>query len=105
MNDDENLVHARMRGESGDGPRNHRHPADGAILLWAPVLARGPSPSAFRHHARRPAHKGALPGLNLRLIKMLHCGKRSVARALNPSYCAQLKFMGSSCLKIVHLVA
>src|SRR5262245_34285835 len=33
---------------------------------------------------------------------MLHCGKTSVAPAQITPYCAQLKFMGSSCIKIVH---
>ena len=33
---------------------------------------------------------------------MLHCGKTNIARAAKPPYCAQLKFMGYSCIKIVH---
>ena len=48
MDDHEDVVDARMRGEGGDGPGDHRHPADRAVLLGgaSPPAARAPLPAA-----------------------------------------------------------
>ena len=103
MDHHQNVSNARMLGECGDGPRNHRHAADRAILLGPSGFAGCPSSPACRHDERRHAHRLALQAaVNPRIMGLLHCGKTSIARAENPSYCAQLKFMGSSCIKIVH---
>jgi hypothetical protein len=103
MNHDENIVHGWMRRESGDGPRQNRDSADRTILLGTAVLACCPGTAAGGNNQRRNTHKPALPkDLTLTTRKLLHCGKSSVARQLNPSYGAQLKIMGPTCIKIVH---
>jgi hypothetical protein len=60
MNDDENVVDAQMFGESGDGARDNRHPADWTILLWAAILAGCPRPAACRNNKRCNSHLQSL---------------------------------------------
>jgi hypothetical protein len=83
-------------------------------LLRPIVLICRPRASACRHDERRDGHEIApakrAKSCKLRRLapvsndagKMLHCGKTNIARAAKPPYCAQLKFMGYSCIKIVH---
>jgi hypothetical protein len=112
--DHENFADPRMLGERGEAARQHRRAADGAVLLRPIVLICRPRASACRHDERRDGHEIApakrAKSCKLRRLapvsndagKMLHCGKTNIARAAKPPYCAQLKFMGYSCIKIVH---
>jgi hypothetical protein len=80
-------------------------------LLRPALLVGRPRASPCRNNQRRHGHgvalvKGNIPilfnGLVASVRKMLHCGKTIIALAANPSYCAQLKITGCSCIKIVH---
>jgi hypothetical protein len=88
-----------VTGKGGNGPRDHRHAGDRAILLRPALLACRPRTSPCRNNERRNGHEMALVNGNKGMFinrlapflrKMLHCGKTNIARAANPPYCAQL---------------